>query len=126
MAAFNGWRLTRTGILFVVGIIVLAGLVFGGIYIVRDRGEQARRTQAIDIAEQNLQDQSQTAAQPATDTTPAAPSDNTETASTPAPTAPATAELPVTGPNASSIVIVSILALTAAFYVTSRRAVRDL
>jgi FtsZ-interacting cell division protein ZipA len=129
MAFLNGWRITRTGIVFVVGVIVLLGLVFGGIWLVRERGEQARRQEAIKLAEQNLQEQSQT---PATETgdKPAAPAASesesgaqTQTASS---GSASSSELPATGADLSHIVVLVLLTLSAAYYVTSRRLARQL
>ncbi len=137
MAIFNGWRITRTGVVFVIGVIVLAGLVFGGILLVRERGEQARRQEAIKIAEQNLENQSSAPAANDDSTT----SSSTETAPTPAaetaqnPTNTSTVaatsddtatELPQTGPSFYPMIIVALLALSSAYFVSSRRAVREL
>jgi FtsZ-interacting cell division protein ZipA len=118
MPMFNGWRLTRTGVLFVIGIIVLAGLVFGGIVLVRERGEQARRNEAIKVAEQSLKDESEVAVTPVEEK-PAAEESTAMQSQT-------TTELPQTGPELTGLIAVTILSLSAAFYVTSRRAVRDL
>ena len=123
MAILNGWRLTRRGVLFVAGIIVLAGLVFGGIYFVRERAEQARRAEAVKIAEQNLQDQSEGTGQSATETHPPAEEtkdDQKESSGS------STDELPATGAELNHVVIITMLSLAGAFYVTSRRAARDL
>ncbi len=51
-------RVTRAGVWLTVGIIVLTGAVLGGLYIAAQRGEQARRDEAIAIAEKNLEEQS--------------------------------------------------------------------
>jgi hypothetical protein len=135
MSVFSGWRITRTGIIFVLGIIILAGLVFGGIWLVRERGEQVRRQEAVKIAEQNLETQSQAP----TETKPEAkPETNTETTSTPTQTdtetkpastvaATNSGTLPETGPgDIAQVIVVAILALAGAYYVTSRRAARAL
>lgn len=132
MAVFNGWRLTRAGVVFVVGIIVLALVVFGVIMFVRERGEQARRDEAIAVAEQNLEAQSevstaQTADDENTDseTTPAQASPATPAPATP--TAPQAAQLPETGiESVAPIIILAIVTLAISYYVTSRRTVRDL
>jgi len=129
MSVFNGWRLTRTGILFVIGIVVLTGLVFAGIMFVRERGEQARRQEAVKIAEQNLESQSDPATNPvAVEGEASAPGQVTETdeATTMVASTQTTEQLPQTGPELYSIVIVTLLAMTGAFYATSRRAVREL
>ena len=51
-------RITRAGVWLTVGIIGLGLLVLGGLYIASQRGEQARRDEAIAIAENNLNEQS--------------------------------------------------------------------
>ena len=152
MAAFRGWRLTRTGILFVVGILVLGGLVTGGIFLVKNHGEAVRRDQAVKIAEQNLKTQSNNSAQPtngsnAGDSNSTDASKNTTgtpgaagTAGTPgadanngaAPTTATTnsSELPVTGINDLQLIeqaaIMAVVALSVAYYVASRRAASNL
>lgn len=124
MAIFSGWRITRAGIVFVLGILVLAGLVFGGIWVVRERAEQARRDEAIQIASENLQEDSEEVVAPADEEAPV-PDEEDEGASpseTPAPTE----ELPATGGELSGLLAVTVLSLAGALYVTSRRAVREL
>lgn len=51
-------RVTRAGMGLAVGIIILAGVLFGGLWLVKERGEQARRDEAVKVAEQNLEKQS--------------------------------------------------------------------
>lgn len=128
MAVLGGWRLTRMGVLFVIGIVVLTGLVTGGIFLVRNHGEQVRRDEAVKIAEQNLKDRSETSTKPTAvptnkdQATNAGTNTSTTTeAATPNATA-APAELPETGIDAGRVLIVGILALSVAFYVASRRA----
>jgi len=132
MAIFGGWRVTRVGVLFIIGIIVLAGLVTGGIFLVKNRGEAVRREEAVKIAEQNLEDQSRVAVQPvpaqeSTVETAADPDTTDEATAVPSST---TEALPQTGPSEVkafvNIVIVAILALSASYYVTSRRTAKDL
>ena len=53
-------RITRSGVGLTVGIIVLALVVLGGLYLAKERGEQARRADAIEVAQQNLESQSGT------------------------------------------------------------------
>ena len=138
MAMLSGWRITRVGILFVIGVIVLGGLVFGGITLVKQRGEQVRRDQAIAIAEKNLTSQSantpSTAVAPSTESTDTSPAANhVGTAATDATTSgntastdSTTAQLPQTGfEGMGRLVVVTILSLSVAFYVASRRAVRE-
>lgn len=49
---------TRAGVALTVGIIVLTGVVVGGLFLLKHQGEQARRDEAITIAEQQLEQQS--------------------------------------------------------------------
>ena len=144
MAAFGGWRLTRAGVLFVIGIIVLAGLVTGGVFLVKNRGESARRAEAVKVAEQELKDQSEVATQPVEEQTDKA-AEEVAKADAEAAKAAATAkaeadkaavaaatasQLPQTGPEEMAalgrILIVTILAVSVSFYVASRRAAKDL
>jgi len=130
MAMLGGWRLTRTGILFVIGVVVLAGLVFGGIVLVRQRGEQVRRDEAVKVAEQNLKEQSEVATTPAEESAAseseaeaAAAQEAAENAAGSNAAASAIGQLPETGPadDFGRIIAVTILATSVAFYVSSRR-----
>jgi LPXTG-motif cell wall-anchored protein len=51
-------QVTRAGVGLAIGIIILVVLVFAGLWFVRERGEQARREEAINIANQQLQAES--------------------------------------------------------------------
>ena len=128
MAMFGGWRLTRAGVLFFVGVIVLAGLVTGGIFLVKNHGEAVRREEAIKIAEKNLEDQSKPDTI-AVDTEATAPADDVETVTT-ATTATAAEALPATGiddlAGIGRILIVAVIAFAATSYISSRRAVQRL
>jgi LPXTG-motif cell wall-anchored protein len=125
MAIFNGWQITRAGVVFVVGIIILVGLVFGGVWLASDRGEQARRQEAAKIAQENLENQSQaeTATNGAVTDPETTESDDEEVAVA---TPRSASTLPETGAEVSQVVIVALLALAGAYYVTSRRAAREL
>ncbi len=48
-------HVTRAGVALTVGIILVTGLIVGGLLWVKNSGEQARRNDAIKVAEQNLQ-----------------------------------------------------------------------
>ena len=129
MAVLGGWRLTRTGLFFIIGILVLGGLVTGGVFLVKNHGEAVRRDQAVKVAEQNLKDQSQVATQPVnTATSSDASSDAAKTNSTStATTAGANAtKLPETGiddfKTLGNTIIVAIFTFSVASYVASRRA----
>ena len=128
MAMFGGWRLTRAGVLFFVGVIVLAGLVTGGIFLVKNHSEAVRREEAIKIAEKNLEEQSKPDTI-AVDTEAIAPADDVETV-TAATTATAAEALPATGiddlAGIGRILIVAVIAFAATSYISSRRAVQRL
>lgn len=129
-------QVTRAGVGLAVGIIILAALVFGGLWLVRERGEQARREEAISIADQQLQEESNEgvalnegqdqpassesgdAAQPAPTETSPAP------ATTPDTPAPAAAEeLPQTGPEFGSVVGIGLLGFVIVSFIRSRKLV---
>lgn len=129
MAGLNGWRLTRAGVVFVAGIIVLALVVFGVIMFVRERGEQARRDEAIAVAEQNLETQSEVSNTPVSEPEESEGDDAwTNTApGTPVDMTPGAAELPETGiEGIGPVVILALMTLAIAYYATSRRTVRGL
>ena len=144
MVILGGWRLTRAGILFIVGILVLGGLVTGGIFLVKNHGEAVRRDQAVKVAEQNLKDQSRVATQPvnANSTSSNADSDAAKTNSTTTDTGTSSATntavvagstaaaLPETGiddvKTLGSTFIVAIFTFSVASYIASRRAARNL
>jgi len=133
MAIFSGVRITRTGIIFVAGIVVLAGLVGVGAWVAHNRGEQARHDATVKIAQQNLESQSQPAV--STTTTSSNTNENTNTGTVQLPDSTqtkssaettTTAPLPKTGANPAQIIALSVVTLAVAYYVTSRRAARDL
>jgi len=122
MAMLGGWRLTRAGILFIVGVIVLGVLTFATVSFIVQRGEQARRNEAVEIASQQLEEQSEPIASESdrTENTPSEENTESEASTTPQPT-----NLPETGSELGGVLAMSALALSVAFYVTSRRAVRE-
>jgi FtsZ-interacting cell division protein ZipA len=124
-------NVTRAGVGLVVGIIILGLLVFGGLWLVNQRGEQARREEAITIADQQLQSESNeevaidtsngtNAPEAESETNPTAPQPNNGAAAAPAPAA--AHELPQTGPEAS-VVMIGVLAFAVASFVHSRKLV---
>jgi hypothetical protein len=119
MALFGGWRLTRTGILFFVGLVVLIALVVGAIWWVRERGEQVRREEAIQVAEETLTEQSNNPVA----ISPSEPEADEEESSQATPTS---SELPATGPELSALLAVGMLAIVSSYYVASRRALARL
>ena len=127
MALLGGWRLTRTGVLFVIGILVLGGLVTGGIFLVKNHGEAVRRDEAVKVAEQTLKDQSEVSTQPVNDTDDDSAETNTSPETSVATTGAQANKLPETGPSdVANVLTVTVLALSVSFYVASRRAVSRL
>lgn len=136
MAIFGGWRLTRAGILFIVGVLVLGAIVTGGVFMVKNRGEAVRRDEAIKIAEQTLKDESEVATQPVNtpesteneeQTTGSAGSNGSASDSDTVVVATENAEeLPATGPEElralGRLLAVALLAFSVTAYVSSRRA----
>lgn len=51
-------RITQSGVALTVGIIILTGLIIGGLFWVKQTGEQARRDEAVQIAEEKLEEES--------------------------------------------------------------------
>jgi predicted lipid-binding transport protein (Tim44 family) len=133
MAASSRLNLTRTGIALLIGIIILAVLVIGGLVFLRDRGEQTRREQAISVADQQLKEdsdrdiaidsgngnsQAKTEAAPSGEPAPS----TAPAAADPAPSStPEASTLPETGPELAPIIAVALLSFAAASYLQSRR-----
>lgn len=55
MSKLTDWRPTRSGLLLTVLIVVLAAAVLSGLWIVKERGESARREAAIEVAQEQLE-----------------------------------------------------------------------
>jgi len=139
-------RITQAGVALTVGIIIVTALIIGGFFYVRNAGEQARREEAIKIAEQNLQDQSNegvalnddsknnsenssdkpansnssdTTNNQATSNEGANSSNSTNNSSS----SQSASELPQTGPADSlpAVVVLSLLSFSVVSYVNSRR-----
>lgn len=125
--------MTRSGVALTVGIIIIGLLVLGGLYIVKQRGEQARREDAIEVAQQNLQENSQNGAlTPGNNSaesngnsdqsqaennnqTEQMPSGGNGNATTPS-------ELPATGPvEVMPLLAIALLSFSAVAYVQSRK-----
>jgi LPXTG-motif cell wall-anchored protein len=123
-------RITRSGVGLTVGIIVLALVVLGGLYLVKERGEQARREDAIEVAQETLESESAEEGS----LTPSIDGNNEVTdegdSSEQSQQMPAGGtdqspqELPATGPtDAASLLVLGALSFTVASYFSSRRAV---
>ena len=130
--------ITRAGVGLVVGIILLAALVIGILFFVRERGEQARRTDAINIADQQLKEDSDNgiAANPENDNsstksdeqaptvqTPAQPAPQSSSQTTPSTSTPNPSELPKTGPvdQLGEVAVLSMLTFSVVSYAVSRK-----
>ncbi len=118
MTGFKGWRVTRSGSIAVIVLLVLAGVLFYAIVTVQQRGETARREEALQIALQNLEEESAAPGVIAV-APPEQPSTNGQ--ETPAPTAPAPTSLPETGPTAWMIAPLALLTYSIALFATSTR-----
>jgi len=117
-------HVTRAGVALTVGIIIVTGLIIGGFFIVKNSGEQARREEAIKVAEQNLETQSNEGVvlnegqDNTSESTP--PSNSTDTSTSDS----AAGELPQTGPSdMSAIISLGIVTFAVVAYYSSRRAV---
>lgn len=55
MSKLTQWRPTRSGLILTVAIVVLAAAVLTGLWMVRERGESARREAAIEVAQEQLE-----------------------------------------------------------------------
>lgn len=135
-------RISQAGVALTVGIIIVTGLIIGGFFLVKNSGEQARRDEAIRIAEQNLEEQSgddvaiveeesedkqhenmghddanTSVSEPAEGNTPS------DEATSEDDSAQAATELPRTGTGeqVSSIVALTLLTFSVTSYVASRR-----
>ena len=121
--------MTRAGVALTVGIIVLTGLIIGGLFWVKNTGEQARREDAIAIAEQNLEEDSNeeivlndgaTAEEEGDQTTQNETQDTAPQAGTESSTV---SELPQTGPSDTfAIILIGIVTFLGVSYYQSRRA----
>lgn len=127
---------TRAGVGLVVGIIILGLLVLGGLWLVRERGEQAQRAEAISIADRQLEAESDKDVVLNTDEdtkeeteTPAKPEEPAETTPADRPSTTvkpeAAEELPQTGPEAASIAVFGILSFAVMSFIRSRKLVSD-
>lgn len=133
-------RVTRAGVGLAIGIIILAVLVFGSLWFVRERGEQARRTEAINIADQQLKAESNqgialnpdnTTANPNSSSESSSPSTNDSssnaqsngsTAANGSSNSTAT-ELPKTGATENAVIVIGLLAFASFSYLNSRKLV---
>lgn len=130
-------RITRAGVGLTVGIIILALVVLGGLYLVRERGEQARRDDAVEIAQENAESEtSETGTLTPTvnegneeageEATPEESTSNDTQSNTRQQGAATPEELPATGPSdIASLLILGLLSFMAVSYVSSRRALTN-
>lgn len=127
MATMSGWRITRAGIIFIVVTLLLAGLVIGGTYVVRERGEQARQQEAAEIARQNLEEASEGPVVIAREEPEETETNGGASGEAPEPgtdAAPIPSELPETGPTSLMVVLAAILTFFTVSYLASRQALQ--
>lgn len=121
-------RITRAGVGLTIGIIIVALVMLGGLYFAKQRGEQARRDEAVKIAQQNLESESQgtEALNEGDDAAEGSGQNNdTETGGSGSDVA-TTDELPQTGmDDVMPIVAIALLTFAGASYVSSRRALPE-
>ena len=93
-------RAIRAEVGLTVGIIILTLIAFGGLYVMHQRSEQARRDEAVKIADQNIEDQKKSDVALSDDETKKESSNGTtgESTGTTAPEAPST---PVSSGNST-------------------------
>lgn len=133
-------HITRTGVTLTVGIIVLTALLTGGLFWVKNAGEQARRQEAITTAEQNLKDEadkdvaigedkekteSSQSGESGSSSTSESAGTSSDSSSTAGDSSSSTSALPQTGP-ADTVLVAAILGVAtfaATGYVQSRRRV---
>jgi len=136
-------HVTRAGVALTVGIIVVTGLIIGGLFWAKERGEQARRDDAIQVAEQNLEEQSnedvalnegetnneeenQGTEAPAQSGNESTQSGTSNSGSPAMPAGGTTTELPQTGPgDAVSFIGAGLVTFAAIAYYRSRRALLE-
>ncbi len=135
-------RITRSGVALTVGIIIVTALIIGAFFIVKNAGEQARREDAIKVAEQNLEEQSSddvalndpdenkdseesTSTGQGATTNDGAESDTSAPSSAGNSSQQSATELPQTGPaeQGMSLMIIALLAFSAVSYIASRKQV---
>lgn len=132
-------RMTRAGVTVTVGIIILTSLLIGGLLWVKHAGDAARRDQAISIAQQNLEKDSNkgvvlndgsSSKDDSQSTQQQKSQQQTSSQSTPngsSGTASSASELPQTGPSTDlTFIVIGVLVFVGASYVQSRRAVRGI
>ncbi len=123
---------TRAGVGLVVGIIVLGLIVFGILWLVRDRGEQARHQEAINIANQQLKSQSDqgvalnkgdnsSSNSQNSNSTNQSGSTSTQSNGSTSGSASNSSELPKTGPEATPIIAVGLLTFAVVSFMRSRK-----
>ena len=129
MASIGNVRVTRAGIIFIIVVVVLGILVFAGVSIVKQRGEQVRRDEAAKIAGDTLEKESQEPIAIAEGVQSQAVTSTAESESSSATTSDATAsstQLPETGVELVNVMVIAVLAGVATYFVALRRTVREL
>lgn len=111
--------------------LIAAALIIGGVLFVKNRAEQARRAEAVKIAQQQAEDQAADQATSSSDDESeadngAGTTSNSDESEPVAPAAQPATELPTTGPENSvlQLVAVTMLVMSSSLYLASRKAVR--
>lgn len=130
MAKRNGW-ITVKSIVAAVAIIVLTALIIWGLYVVRERGDVARREEAVKVAQERLDEiAKQEVKEPVTDT--ATQNGDSEVAvnegnATAEPNTSGVSALPQTGPSdGMGIIGAALVVFAVASYASSVRNLRAL
>lgn len=127
-------RVTRAGVGLAVGIIIVGLLVWGGLWFVRERGDQARRQEAINIANEQLKSQSeqgvalndgkeQNSNSQSQSSNNQSNNSGNQSSSTMPQTGTAPGELPKTGSESTSLVVVGFLTFAVVSFLHSRKLV---
>jgi FtsZ-interacting cell division protein ZipA len=125
-------NVTRAGVGLVIGIIILGLLVFGGLWLVRERGDQARRQEAINIANEQLKseseqgvalnnDKNQSSNSQSQNSGSQSSNSTSQSGSSTSNTSSNASELPQTGPKETTAVVLGFLTFAVVSFVRSRK-----
>lgn len=121
-------HITRTGVALTVGVIILGLAALGGLYAVKQHGEQARRDEAIAIAQQQLESESrqEVALNDGEDSTKTQPAQD-EQSNGGERSSDSTSELPQTGAGSAwTILLAGVVTYVVVFFASSRVRVAQL
>lgn len=126
MASIGKLRVTRAGIIFIIVAVALAALVFGGLYIAQQRGDQARRDEAAEIARQNLENDSNQPVVIGEDENVSSGVVDDDDTDTQTDNGATPGQLPETGGELSSLIAIFGITFAVTAYMMSRRAAQQL